>query len=524
MVPSVRLPWVDVEMRLSRRQEHGARPMRPRFLTLCMCLLSGGFYAALFPPLGWSWLAWFALAPLFVAFTRLRPPAAAAAGLVWALTATVGIAWWLPSTLERFFDVPAPAAWTGFLSLGLVIDGLPYAALGAWLAWMAQRGRPPIWAIAAAWGVAEYARVHVWVGNPFGLLAYGLHGTAFAQTADLWGPFGLGILVAAVNATIAGMAVPVLRARRPWRSVAAMAAITVAAFLYGAVRLTQQYGTGEAVKVAIVQTGIAREVHGNPELQHERLEQYFDLTRQAAASRPDIVFWPEYSIDFFLRDPSRERSLFLAEAQGLAPDLVLGGPDYRMRDGSPHFYNSVFLLRSGRLAGRHDKLRLVPFAEYGPLGAWLRSDTAVYEPGAEFPPLPARPARVGAFLCGEALYPDLVRALARQGAELLANPSNDYWLVVPEAAMQQVEVAAFRAIENRRYVVRATPTGTSAVIDPAGRVLTASHFGTPDLLFAEVYRSNVLTLYQVLGDGFVGAALLLVVVSSLSAMVRRSRP
>lgn len=497
--------------------------MRRGVTTLCMCLLSGVLYAALFPPLGCSWLAWFALAPIFVAFTRLRPPEAAAAGLVWGLTATVGIAWWLPSTLERYFDVPAPAAWTGFLCMALVIDGLPYAVLGAWLAWAAERSRPAIWAVAAGWGVAEYVRVHAWVGNPFGLVAYGLHGTAFAQTADLWGPFGLGMLVAAVNATIAGIAAPVLRGRRPWRSAAVMVAITVVAFVYGGVRLSQHYGTGEAVKVAVVQTGIAREVHGNLALQHERLEQYFDLTRQAAASRPAIVFWPEYSIDFFLRDPSRERSLFLAEAQGLAPDLVLGGPDYRMRDGSPHFYNSVFLLRSGRLAGRHDKVRLVPFAEYGPLGTWLRSDTAVYEPGAAFPPLPARPARVGAFLCGEALYPDLVRELTRQGAELLANPSNDYWLGVPEAAMQQVQVAAFRAIENRRYVVRATPTGTSAVIDPAGRVLIASHFGTPELLLAQVYRSNALTLYQGMGDGVVGAALLLVVGFSLSAMVRRSR-
>jgi apolipoprotein N-acyltransferase len=325
------------------------------------------------------------------------------------------------------------------------------------------------------------------------------------------------MLIAAVNAAVAGIAAPVLRGSRPWRSAAPTAAAVVAAFLYGQVRLAQHYGTGDPIEVAVVQTGIAREVHGNPALQHERLDRYLELTRKAASLRPDIVFWPEYAIDFFLRDPSHERSTFLTEAQDLTPDLVLGGPDYRMREGSPHFYNSVFLLRSGHLAGRHDKIRLVPFAEYGPLGTWLRSDTAVYEPGVASPPLPARPARIGAFLCGEALYPDLVRELARQGAELLANPSNDYWLGEPEAAQQQVQVAAFRAIENRRYVVRATPTGTSAVIDPLGQIRVASQFGTSDLLFAQVYRSNAVTGYQLLGDRCVGAALLLLIASSLLA-------
>lgn len=512
-----------MELPPSRRPSLVLRQMRRAALPLCMALVSGGLYAALFPPLGWSWLAWFALILLFTAFTRLRPLGGAVGGLLFGLSATVGIAWWLPSTLERYFDVPAPAAWAGFLGIAVLIDGLPYAALGAWISWTAQRRRPGIWAVAAGWGVAEYTRVHAWVGNPFGLVAYGLGGTAFAQTADLFGPFGLGMLIAAVNAAIAGLAAPSLRGPRPWRSALATAVVTGAALFYGELRLAEHYGTGEPIRVAVVQTGIAREVHGNLGLQAERLEKYLDLTRRAVALGPDIVFWPEYAIDFFLRDPSRERSAFLAEAREFAPDLVLGGPDYRMRDGSPHFYNSVFLLRAGRLAGRHDKERLVPFAEYGPLGTWLRSDTAVYEPGPASPPLPARPARVGAFLCGEALYPDLVRELARQGAELLANPSNDYWLGVPEAARQQVQVAQFRAIENRRYVVRATPTGTSAVIDPAGRLVMASHFGTSDLLFGQVYRSNAVTVYQAFGDSCVGIALLLVVVSSLSTWHPGSR-
>jgi apolipoprotein N-acyltransferase len=487
---------------------------------IALCVASGAAYAALFPPLGGSWLAWIALVPLLVACAGSTPLRAAGLGLVWALTATVGIAWWLPQTFERFFDVPPALAWLGFLAGGVLIDGLPYAALGAWLAWVSQRRAPPPWAVASGWAVAEYARVNAWLGNPFGLLAYSQHGAPFAQIADLAGPYGVGMLVLAVNAAIAGLVTPVLRTRRPAWSIAGTALIVAAAWLYGAARLGEPFDEGAAVSVAVVQPGVQREARENPAQRAERLERYLAMTRTAAEARPDIVFWPEYAIDFYLREPTRERTALLAAARALGADLVLGGPDYRGQGDTTQFYNSVFLLRGGRVAGHHDKTRLVPFAEYGPFGDALRAETALYVPGDAPRALDARAGRIGAFLCAEALYPDLVRTLVRDGAALLANPSNDYWLGVPAAAEQQVAIAAFRAIETRRFVVRATPTGTSAVIDPHGRVVESSRFGAPDLLVASVRPLRGETLYVRFGDAACAAALALVLGFSCWAAAR----
>jgi apolipoprotein N-acyltransferase len=159
----------------------------------------------------------------------------------------------------------------------------------------------------------------------------------------------------------------------------------------------------------------------------------------------------------------------------------------------------VYLIGPHGLRARSDKVRLVPFAEYGPFGPKLRASTALFEPGVPAP-LEARAAKVGAFLCGESLYPDVARNLVRDGADLLANPSIDTWLQVPAAARGLLQVSVFRAIENRRSVVRATPTGYSAVIDPWGRVQALSRFGGADLLVASVPRSTVRTLYQRVGD------------------------
>jgi apolipoprotein N-acyltransferase len=471
-------------------------------------------YAGAFPPFEWTALGWVALVPLFVAFRCSRPLAAAAAGLGFGLFGTLGLGWWLPGMLERYFEVPGTAAWASVVAAGLLVDGLPYAALGALAAWAARRGRPPsAWVLGAGFVLAEWLRASGPVANPFALLAYTQHGTPFAQLADLAGPFGLGWLVAAANAALA----TALLAPRPARAraalqVVAVAAVMAAGFGYGQLRLAEPVDPAALVRVAVVQTGIAREREGNEALRGEHLARSLALTRTAAASAPDLVFWPEHAVDFTLDEPSAERALLLRAVDELGVDVVLGAA--RRAEGDWH--NSVYLIGPHGLRAHSDKLRLVPFAEYGPFGPMLRASTALYTPGVPTP-LAARAAAVGAFVCGESLYPAVARGLVRDGAELLANPSIDTWFQVPAAARALLEISTFRAIETRRSVVRATPTGYSAVIDPWGRVKALSRFGRPDLLVANVPRSTRLTPYQRSGDAVCLVALALLAAHSLAA-------
>src|SRR4030095_949836 len=151
-------------------------------------------------------LAWLALVPLFAAFRRLPPFAAAAAGLVFGLAGTAAVGGWPAGTPERYFEVPRPLAWAGFLGVGLVVDGLPYAALGAWAAWASRRGRPPgAFALGAGFVLAECLRASGPVANPYALLAYSQHGTPLAQLVDLAGTSGLGWLVARSEEDTAGL-------------------------------------------------------------------------------------------------------------------------------------------------------------------------------------------------------------------------------------------------------------------------------------------------------------------------------
>ncbi len=481
--------------------------LRPSWCA-ALVVASGLLYAALLPPFAQSWLAWVALAPLLVVLASTSPWRGFGYGLLWALTATVAVAWWFPAMLERYFDLPAGLAWAGLLGLGLLVDGLPYAGFGMWMGWAARRGRLGPLSVACAWTVAEWIRANGIVANPFAQLAYSQYGTPIAQTADLAGPYGVGLLIVAGNAALAGLVLPALGGPRPLRRAAGVACAVALALAYADVRLQQDFGHGETLRVALVQGAVARELEWDRASRDRNLDRYLELTRESAAYAPDVVFWPEFAVDFYLSEPTVQRARLLDGVRNVGADLVLGGSSYRFRsapDGSPagtDYLNSVFVVDArGRLrTDRYDKRRLVPFAEYGPLGEGLRAKTAVYVPGGEPALLRAHGLPLGAFICGEALYPEIARGLANAGAQILTNPSNDYWFGHPQAAAHQLQVASFRAIENRRYLVRPTSTGISAVVDPHGRALTRSRGQGPEVLHAELRPSSAVTPYQRIGD------------------------
>lgn len=463
---------------------------------------SGLAYGLLLPPFEWAGLAWFALIPLLIAIAGVRPLAAAGYGLGWGMAATLSVAWWFPGMLERYFEISTAGSWLGLVGLALVVDAWPYAIFASAVTFAISRRRAGPLFIGLAFGAAEWLRAHGLVANPFAQIGHSQLDTAFAQLADLTGSLGVGVLVVAVNAALAGLLVPALASRARFASCAATAALMIAAFCYGHWRLAQEYGEGEPMRVALVQGAIARELRWDPKERGANLERYLQLTERAAKAAPEIVFWPEFAVDFYLREPTLERARLLDDVRAAGVSVVLGGSHYAVSGDEVNYFNSVFVIDSiGTLrGGRYDKQRLVPFAEYGPWGDWLRAETAVYSPARSASLISVNGLQLGAFICGEALYPEIARNLARLGAAAFVNPSNDYWFGEPAAAAHQLQIASFRAIENRRYLARPTSTGVSAIVDPLGRVRVRSEGQGAEVLQGAIRASHTVTVYQRLGD------------------------
>ncbi|HZR84299.1 MAG TPA: apolipoprotein N-acyltransferase [Candidatus Binatia bacterium] len=488
-------------------------------------------YSAAFPPLDVAALAWVGLVPFFVAAAKARSVRRAALlGLLWGVALTAGVGWPLPGMIVRYFGEPAWVAALVSLAVAIGLSGVFYAAFAGWLAVVARAGAAGPLLVAAGFAACELLRGSLVGANPWGLAAYSQTSSAAAlpivQIADLAGPYAIGFLVAAVNASLAACATRALRGRHPRAAIACVAALLVGATAYGLARLATPFD-GDPIAVAIVQPGTARGFEWRPEYAKELPEGLLAQSEAAAVRDAALVVWPESAVSFYVQEDRPERRALLAAVGERARDLVFGGPAYAYGERAVEYYNSIFLVRDGRLAGRYDKLRLVPLAERDDLHGLLPRAYA-YTPGRDAAPLRSRAGKLGAFLCFEAMYPETVRRFVAGGADLLVNLSNDAWFGGAAPAEMHLAMARLRAVETRRWLVRGATTGVSAIVDPHGRVTARSAWGEPAIVTGDVRRAASSTFYAQHGDVLAWLDLIVVFAVALRYSIgsarRRSRP
>ncbi len=476
--------------------------LHPVVRGLAVAGVSAGLWAASFPPLGVWALGWFALVPLFCRLVLLSPGRAAGLAAAWAALATLGVAWWFPATVAGFFGAGAGSGLAGLAVLA-GLDAALYAPFGAWLGACGRRGRASPLAVGAAFTLAEFVRSRFWIANPFALAAAAQTEGPWLQLVDLVGAFGLGWLVVTTNAVVAGFWSPAFRGSAPWRRRTATVVCLLAGLGYGLVKAAAP-AVGSSARVGVVQT--LPPSHA-PSQGPSRLERQLALSREALDHGAELVLWPEYAVDFYLREAGPERDRLLALTAETPLELAVGAPHYRVGDGGGLRYTtSVFLLRDGQVVGRSDKTHLVPFAESAPLGLALAAPGARYSPGEGARVLEAREVALGSLICSEAFFSDVARRLVRGGAELLSNPSNDAWYGNAAGAAHQLQAAILRAVENGRPLVRPAAAGASVHIDSRGRVRDLLPGRDEGVAVVHFTRPTGHTVYNRLGDGAVWLA------------------
>jgi apolipoprotein N-acyltransferase len=232
---------------------------------------------------------------------------------------------------------------------------------------------------------------------------------------------------------------------------------------------------GDAVSVALLQGNIPQEIKWTDEGLRTTLITYRDLT---LASDARLIVLPETALPLFLHDvpPDYLRGLG-AHAKRNGGDVLIGVPE---REPAGDYYNSVVTLGTAPTQA-YRKSHLVPFGEFIPLRpvlAWIVGILSIplqdFTSGTREPqPLEVAGERVAVNICYEdAFGEEIIRQLP--AATLLVNVSNVAWFGRSIAPRQHLQISQARALETGRYMLRATNTGMTAVIDQRGTVVAAA--------------------------------------------------
>ena len=272
----------------------------------------------------------------------------------------------------------------------------------------------------------------------------------------------------------------------------------------------------DTVRLAVVQGNIDQARKWDPAFQEATVEKYIRYSLTTRKMHPDLVVWPETATPFYFLDNHRLTAIVLRGIQAAGCAFLIGSPSFRLNHNRPEYYNSAYLISpSGQVEGRYDKVHLVPFGEYVPFKRWLPflgkivANVGDFKGGTRGNTLRWRHLKIGTLICFEIIFPRLSRAMANNQAAFLVNMTNDAWFGQSSGPFQHFSMAIFRAIENRRALIRAANTGISAFIDPVGRVIGRTPLDQEAVLSREVPVLKNKTWYTRHGDVFAIFCLLL---------------
>ena len=449
-------------------------------------------------------------------------------GLLSGLVYFAGTVYWTGGVMARYGGIATPVAVAiaGLLVAYLALFPAAFALILHRL--VARLGLRALWLAPAVWVATEYGRLAIFGGFPWVLLGYSqVSVLPVAQLASLTGVFGLSALLAL---TATALVWPIVwSGRGRLAAPAAAAAIVVAIAAWGQARVAggERVTAGRPLRVGLVQGNVAQGMKWDPARAGEIFARHVRLTEQVVAAGARLVLWPESATPFYFEHGAEsERLRDLARQRGV--HLLIGSDQWEPAT-PPRIYNAAFLVApSGATAGVYRKVHLVPFGEYVPAQRLLFFAKPLVEAVSDFSPgdrvntLPLGDARLSVAICYEVVYPALIREGVRNGSALLTTITNDAWFGRSSAPSQHFAMAAMRAVEQGKYLVRAANTGISGVVDPYGRELLASPLFVEGAWTADVRLIEAPTFYAQTGEWIVWASLGLTLLA-LGATITKAR-
>ncbi len=461
------------------------------------------------------WLSWPAVVLLIAVVDRPMAGSAFRRAWCYGFGAQMVLSYWIAETLHRFAKFPW---WVciGLLMLYSAYVGVRFGLFGALTARFRTRRPSSILVFPVVWVAIEWLWIHVFpwrLGNTQG------QWIPFIQIAEFTGVYGVSFVMMGVSASFYHVirSFPAFSFRRTpaVHGLIAWGGLLVAVLIWGQWRVNSiesELAGQPHMRVALIQPDF------NPETRKGScLNRCRSVTKQI--SEPvDLVVWPESAVGMYplaltnFRDPLQGNDKPIRFERPwpdpAAPLLFGGSSSTHLSPPLEPFYNTAFLCDRGEnIIGRYHKRTLIPFGEYIPGEQWFPSLRKLspfphaFDSDQSPEPLTVPGlAKLGVLICYEDLLPKLARDSALAGADVLVNLTNDMWFGQSTASAEHQQLALFRAVETRRFLLRCTVCGSTSVISPTGQVLQQVPLFKPGSIIADVQLRNDRTFYAAWGD------------------------
>ncbi|HNV23844.1 MAG TPA: apolipoprotein N-acyltransferase, partial [Candidatus Omnitrophota bacterium] len=401
-----------------------------------------------------------------------------------------------------------------FLGLALLVFYFAlYFGLFGLAYYFSYREKPlrKLFFLPSVWVVLEFFRAHLFSGFSWaslGLSQYKI--LPVIQIADLTGVYGISFLIVMGNVCL-----------KEFLSTSQKMKIFFAVLLtvfclgltlgYGQFRLKNKIiATGE-MNISIIQPSIKMADRWQESLWKDIIEEHFNLSRKAVLQKTDLVIWPESSLPGIF---SQKLWLFhqLANFVRDAKTPFLIGAVTHLKD--EFYFNSALLFSSdGEVMRQYDKWHLVPYGEYIPFRKYfpfLKYIVPIddFTSGRELTIFSLGALKFSVLICFEDSVAYLSREFIKHGAQALVNITNDDWFKKSSALFMHVQSSVFRAVENRKSVIRVANTGVSCFINPWGKIVKkvqnkqGQSLYVKDIATDAVVFNSIQTFYTKFGDVF----------------------
>jgi len=496
--------------------------------------LSGLLLSFSHPALSLWPLAWIALVPLLlVVWSSQSKWSAFALGWIAGILFYATSLEWIQNVVREYSSLPGIVPFLLMLLLASYMACF-YGLFAIAVQHAVKRKLPLIWSyLAVVFVLVEWLQSWLLSGFPWNLLGYSqLPALPVIQIADIGGVYAISLILIISNLLLVAAIQQRSRLTSLIRSpqIIGLLWLMIISLIYGFIQLGISYQGERRFTATVLQDQYDNKGRWQARARDRfALFNYYEAEMlKAVEAGSDVVLIGEGA--FSGMDMIRENGPIAWQANDFREVmlfsrvkdyqfwLLMGSTDY-VDEGNLIFNTAVTLGPDHKnvVDGRYAKTHLTPFGEYVPFGflfSWLdRIVPEIYDfsEGRELTTLPLLEDSVGVPICFEVIFPDLVRQMTVRGATVLATISNDAWFGRSAANLQHFNMAAMRAVENRRYLMRSAVSGISGFVDPHGRILQLAPVYENASLTEELGMLDGLTIYATMGDSFLLLCILLVI-------------